>query len=301
MDDVELGGFDLDRTALDEFRRSFSVRAFASEAEFVDWADAIDICLPTHLHFESACSLVERGKPLLLEKPMCRNLRECIALAESAERSSTPLMVAHVVRYFPEFRMARDLVSHGTIGTPAAVRTRRGGIYPHGGTTWFGDFSKSGGILLDLLIHDFDWIRWTFGDVKQVFAQSLTFAGKSGIDYALVTLTLESGALAHCEGTWADPGGFRTAIEVSGSGGMIEWDSRNVASLKTFLYGSSASESPLASGDDPYFRQLRDFLDAIRTERPVPITAYDGAMAVSIAEAAIESARSGRAIKPATP
>ncbi len=298
MDDVELFGFDVDEERLAEFCKSGNVTPVKSQEELFNQSQAIDACLPTHLHFPVAADCIKAGKPLLLEKPMCRSLRECAELVELSETHGVPIMVAHVVRYFAEFRKARDLVTHGTIGTPAAIRTRRGGKFPHGGTTWFAEFSKSGGILLDLLIHDFDWIRWTFGDVERIFAQSLTFSGHAGLDYALVTLTLESGAIAHCEGSWADPGGFRTGIEVCGSGGMIEWDSRNTQSLRTNLFGSSSTESPLSASDDPYFLQLRDFIDAVKHGKPMPVTAQDGAMAVAIAEAAIESCRSGRAVCP---
>ncbi len=299
--DVQLGAFDISASAMEEFAASTSAKTFGNESELFEWADVVDMCIPTHVHFAAAVNCISAGKPILLEKPMCRNLRECAQLIEQSEKRNVPVMPAQVVRYFPEFRKARDLVVQGEIGSPAAIRTRRGGKYPHGGTTWFGEFSKSGGILLDLLIHDFDWLRWTFGEVERVFAQSLTLSERTGIDYALVTLTMRSGAVAHCEGTWADPGGFRTAFEVCGSGGMIEWDSRNVASLRTHLYGSSASESPLAQADDPYFRQLSDFLGAVRDSRPMPVSALDGAMAVSVAEAAIESNRTGRAVAPAAP
>lgn len=79
---------------------------------------------------------------------------------------------------------------------------------------------------------------------------------------------------------------------------MIEWDSRNTQSLRTNLFGSSSTESPLSASDDPYFLQLRDFIDAVKHGKPMPVTAQDGAMAVAIAEAAIESCRSGRAVCP---
>src|SRR5207247_11393300 len=95
---------------------------------------------------------------------------------------------------------------------------------------------------MDLAIHDYDWIRWTFGEVKQVFAQSLTFRDIPELDYSLTTLTLESGALAHVEGTWADPGGFRVAFEISGSEGFIEHDSRLSQSLRTSVAGRSMTE-----------------------------------------------------------
>ena len=171
---------------------------------------------------------------------------------------------------------------------------------PKGAGLWFSDHSKSGGVLLDLAIHDFDWLRWTLGEVKSVFAKSLGAIRGEGPDYALTTLQFDSGAIAHVEATWMDPSGFRVTFEVCGSGGMIEYDSRFTPSLRTSVDGSpTVNEAPLDPTDDPYFNQLKGFVDAVRENREPPVTGFDGLMAVSIASAAIESAKSGKVVSPA--
>ena len=152
---------------------------------------------------------------------------------------------------------------------------------------------------MDLAVHDFDWIRWTFGEVRQVFSQALTFVGLTGLDYSLTTLTLESGALAHVEANWAEPTGFRVGFEISGTEGFIEYDNRQTVALRTSTEAGSIPESPMLPFDDPYYVQLRGFLDAVENHQPPPVSAIDGLRAVAICEAAIESAKSGRVVKPA--
>ena len=171
---------------------------------------------------------------------------------------------------------------------------------PTGEGGWFKDISRSGGILLDLAIHDFDWLRWTLGEVTLVFANSVghTKPGYPG-DYALTTLSFENGAVGHVEATWMEPGPSRVTFEVCGSEGMFEYDNRINPVLRTTNDSGSFTESPLLPADDPYYNQLRSFVDAVTNNTTPPVSALDGLAAVAIARAAIESAETGRPIKPA--
>jgi predicted dehydrogenase len=161
---------------------------------------------------------------------------------------------------------------------------------------------RSGGVLFDLGVHDFDWLRWTLGEVETVVARSVLVNGSvSETDYALATLEFESGAVAHVELTWMDPTGFRTSFEVCGSDGMIEFDSRRAATLRTTLAGGGTmAEGPLAPWDDPFRRQLQAFIDWVQRGVEPVAKPIDGVKAVAIAEAALQSAKTGALVKPAT-
>lgn len=297
---VEPAVFDVDPERRKAFADRWSIEEKYSFEETLKWADAIDLCVPTPLHLELGLKVIAAGKALLVEKPIAGTVEDAAKLVSAARKASVPLMPAHVVRYFPEFRKAHEAVENGEIGNPAAARLRRGGGMPKGAGLWFSDHSKSGGVLLDLAIHDFDWLRWTLGEVKSLFAKSLSAIKGQGPDYALTTLQFDSGAIAHVESTWMDASGFRVALEVCGSGGMIEYDSRLTPSLRTSIEGSpTVSEAPLNSMDDPYYNQLKGFVDAIQEGKEPPITGFDGLMAVSIATAAIESAKTGKVVAPA--
>jgi UDP-N-acetylglucosamine 3-dehydrogenase len=262
----------------------------------------VDICTPTPTHLELVLKAAGAGKHILCEKPLGRTLQQCEQMIEAAEKAGVTLMPAQVLRFFPEFKQARDLVLAGAVGKPAAIRTRRGGPYPRAANDWYADFEQSGGPILDMVIHDFDWLRWTFGEVERVFAKALTFKNLDHIDYALITLRLKSQAIAHVEANWADPSGFKVDFEIAGDAGMIAFDSRFAMPLMVAKQDASGGgggvavpESPLA--EDPYMLEIKHFVDSVEAGQPPSITAEDGMKAVEIALAAIESARTGRVIR----
>lgn len=302
---TEASVFDVDPARRKEVADRWNLGQLESFEAALVWADIVDVCVPTPLHLDLGLKVIAAGKALLMEKPLAGNVADSAKLLEAAQRANVPLMPAHVVRFFPEFRRGHDVVVAGGVGKPAAARTRRGGGMPKGAGLWFADHSQSGGVLLDLAIHDFDWLRWTLGEVKSLYARSVGVQKGGGPDYALTTLQFDSGAVAHSEATWMDPSGFRTAFEVCGDGGMIEFDSRLTPILRTHRANedgsllSSANEGPFDPGDDPYFRELSGFVDAVRNGTPPPISGLDGLLAVAIAEAALESARTGKVVSPA--
>jgi predicted dehydrogenase len=301
MDGIELLCFDPDPERAKGYAERFGATPVASLDDLLAKCDLADLCVPNDLHFELGKKAISSGVGILLEKPMTMSVADSVALAEAAEKAGVPLMVAHVVRYFAEYRRAHDSIIGGAVGKPASARLRRGGLAPTGAGGWFRDPSRSGGVLLDLAIHDFDWLRWTFGEVKSIFSRSVALSTNrdcSNGDYAVSLLTFDSGLVAHVESTWMDPSGFRTTIEVSGSTGTLEHDSRDSWTMKVHTPDGSRQESPLAASDDPYYLEISEFLDSVRAKTPPPVPVRDAIMAVSIATAAMESAKTGRAISP---
>lgn len=302
MPDVELQFFELDPERRETFAKSHGLKPAASYEELLNWADAVDICLPTDAHHATALQAIAAGRHVLCEKPMAIDVAQCDQMMTAADKAGVTLMPAQVVRYFADFKHAHELVAKGAVGNPVTARTRRGGKAPVGSAGWFQDASRSGGVLLDLAVHDFDWLRWTLGEVKSVSARSVrltnpqALAGKPG-DYALTTLQFDSGAIAHVEATWLDPSGFRTTLEVCGDEGMIEFDSRKTATLRRHNEEGSQVESPLLPSDDPYYNQGRAFVETVTGKRPAPVTALDGLRAVQIARAAIESCQTRQTVR----
>ncbi|MFM9872931.1 MAG: Gfo/Idh/MocA family protein [Fimbriimonadaceae bacterium] len=300
---VELFAWDRDADKLGAFSKHHGATKATSYDNLLSQVDLIDICVPTSLHLEAVLQSIDAGVATLVEKPMARRLDECKQMIDAANAKNVLLGVGHVVRFFPEHRRIHDLVVAGEVGKPASCRMRRGGKAPLGSEGWFRDPAHSGGVMLDLAIHDYDWMRWTFGEVKQVFAKSVrlgkTVSGaKFEGDYALTTLTFESGVVGHCETTWMDPAGFRATVEVSGSEGIIEFDSRLAPPVRMSTDSGSIAMSQMDGSDDPYFRHLSAVVSAVRTGTPMPITGVEGMAAVAIAEAAIVSAMENRPIDP---
>jgi predicted dehydrogenase len=227
----------------------------------------------------------------------------------ACEATNTPLFVAHVLRFFPEFSRAKATVARGAIGKPGVIRTMRAGSFPRLGDTFYsafyGDFARSGGVTLDLAIHDIDYHRWIAGDVERVFARGLAYSGKSQIDQSYLLLRFHSGAIGHIDTSWALPPGLRRhRLEIAGDQGLIEWDSFQPAPVITALFdpnnaGPAQQDaiSPIAERDDPYFAQLAHVFDALSHNTPFLVSPNDALMALKVALAALESIRSGQAIE----
>jgi predicted dehydrogenase len=312
MDDVELFFYDRDASRLGSFAETWQAKPQASIEDLISAVDVVDVCLPTDLHVDAGLKAVAAGRAIFVEKPVARELPEAVKLKDAIDKAGVPAMVGQVVRFFPEYAAASRQIKQGAIGTPSAARTRRGGGAPKGSQGWFLDHHRSGGVLLDLAIHDFDFLRWTIGEVKHLYSRSVAMArGNGGPDYALTTITFENGCVGHVESTWMDPSGFRTTFDIAGSKGLVQHDSRSNVSLRTVkpekddvgnhMPGSSSSnESPWNEKDDPYYLELKAFLDAVADGTPPPVTMEDGLKALAIALAAIESAKTGEVVKPAT-
>lgn len=263
--------------------------------------DIVDICTPTPTHRSLVEQAIAARCAVFVEKPLARTLADCDALVDLVRQTHAFLMVGHVVRWFPAFAYAKTVVDGGGVGVPAAIRTAREASFPRRGgqaQSWYDDFAQSGGVILDVLLHDFDWLRWCFGAVVRVYARGLSFEPEHrGLrDYALVTLRFASGAIAHVTGSWAHPGPVRTTFEICGDGGMLEWDSEQSVSLSLLRTETRHQESPLTPADDPYLAELRAFVDALRAGQPPPVTVEDGREAVRIALAALESMETGLAV-----
>ena len=297
-----VGFYDSDPSRAATFAAEQGVTAFSSLEELIAAVDIVDVCSPTPTHADYAVASLEAGRHCVCEKPLARTLTDCDRVVAAAKASGKTLMPAQVVRFFPEFRAAHDQIASGVIGKPAVIRTHRGGGFPRGINNWFADFAQSGGVTLDVIIHDFDWLRWTFGDVERVYAKTRFTEGIHEEDYALVTLRFSSGAIAHIEGSWMDASGFFVSIEAAGDKGLLQFDSRESAPIKASrrpvgsqsVGGVAYPESPTLL--DPYFLELRHFVDALTAGVLPDITPEDGRAAVAIGLAALESSRTGQPV-----
>jgi len=309
-----VGVMDIRKEAADALGAKHGVAGYTDFDAMLDAThpDIVDVCCPTPWHVDYVTRAAERAGELGIrgistEKPMARTVAECERMAAACELAGIPLFVAQVVRFFPEFALLKQRVETGSVGAPAAVRTRRGGAMPRAWNDWYGNYELSGGCVLDLIIHDFDWLRWTFGEVERVYAKGLSTTKLPAYDYALVTLRFQSGVIGHVEGTWSDPSGFKVAVEIAGDAGLAEYNFNQPTGVpfKTALKaiegadgtskpGVAVPESPTAV--NPYQAELQHFLDCVEAGTKPSITPKDGIEAVRIALAALESIETGKPV-----
>jgi len=261
--------------------------------------DVIDVCTPTHMHRDIVEVAAAAGCHVLCEKPIARTVAGAEAIAEAVADANVVFMVGHAIRFFPEYVEAKRLVDEGAIGEPGVVRARRSVSFG-GERGWQGDERKSGGVLLDLAVHDLDYLRWVVGDVERVFTR-ISKWGDDGENHAsTTTLRFENGAVGHVESTWMRlptlP--FTAAFELAGDEGLVEYDTGEVepvairdADRVHVPTDPVGHDVPLAR--DGYRTQLDHFFDCVRGDEDPLVTVDDAIEALRLSLAAIESAETG--------
>ena len=267
--------------------------------------DVVDVCTPTHVHPEVVKTAAAARRPVICEKPLARTVEDGEAMIAACRAAGVPLFVAHVVRYVNEFVAARQAVEQGRVGRLAVIRLRRESSRPNKPEDhWFFDPGKSGGVMMDLLVHDYDYARYLAGEVESVWARTVRDTSGADVDFGFAVLRHVSGAITHIVGGWVYPWPvFRTGFEIAGDGGLIQYESTDAVPITSYLIGkrdegdasTGLPDSPVA--ENPWALELADFVSAIQGGGPPRVTAEDGLEAVRIANAVIDSARTGRPVR----
>jgi len=278
--------------------------ASMEEAFASDDVDAVLIALPTFLHRQATELAASYGKHVFCEKPIARTSEDGQAMVDACEKAGVTFMVGHVVRFFPEYERLKQLLDEGTLGQIATVRAYRTNPPVMERSPWFADVEKNGGVVLDLMIHEIDTLRWFFGDVERVYAQGLSFLPiHEKRDYTQASIRFRSGVIAHVEATWAHAT-HRTFIEIAGQYGLATYQSEDAATLvieptdgiewlptgtkvaqRTYLKPSAAA---------PHLKEVRHFIECLRTGEPVRIDGVEATKALTVANAVLESMRTGK-------
>ena len=272
---------------------------FSSVNQYPDWreavadpaVEAVDLCLPTFLHAPAAIAALEAGKHVLVEKPMALDDREAGRMLGAAKQAGRVLMVAQVLRFFPEYLPLIGLQRSGELGPMRSAAFRRRCAAPTWGN-WLPDKSKSGGGVTDLLVHDFDMALHLFGPPEAAFATGYEEPAK-GIDSLDASLLYGDGSAVTISGGWHHPKSYPFLMEytVSFDGGTVEYSS---AGRPPKLHRADGEEVtlPLAE-ENAYQAEIAYFLDcAERGARPERCPPEESAAAVKLARLTAE-ARSG--------
>ncbi len=234
------------------------------EADTEDW-DGIDICLPTWLHREAIEKAVGRCRGIFCEKPICLDGQEYAVIRQAMGKSRSFVMVGQVLRFWSGYVRVKELLEEGKIGSPRLITCRRRQKMPDwsmGG--WLKDSRRSGGILMDLSIHDVDYIYWILGMPKTV-ACEIVKRDETTL-HNLITLTYD-GCCASITGSWGMPaafygGGLEYYLEIVGDRGMLEYQGGAEVKLVT----DCGTEGFLLKEEDGYLRELMYFVDCIRKD-----------------------------------
>jgi len=283
------------RLPMEEVKTFTSFQQMLNDPEI----DIIDICAPTLAHPELTIAALAAGKHVLCEKPLARTSAEALRIVENAANARGFFMPAMCLRFWPEYAWLKEQIAGEKFGKVLSATFRRAAEPPGWSQNVFLDGKKSGGALLDLHIHDVDFIAHCFGKPRSVFSSG--YSKLSGaIDHVVTHYQFEPGSLITAEGTWAlTPGfGFQANYMVNFERATADFDSsRGPDALKLFEQGQAPRKLEL-NQPDGYVGELTYFVDSIqKNRRPTLVTAVDGLISVQICEAEEESIRTNSVVK----
>ncbi|MCS6951445.1 MAG: Gfo/Idh/MocA family oxidoreductase [Bryobacterales bacterium] len=250
--------------------------------------EALDICLPTHLHAEVAIAALRAGKHVLVEKPMALDGASAEAMLAAARESGRVLMTAHVLRFWPDYVVLSDTVKSGRIGSVRAAVFRRRCAAPAWGA-WLSDKQASGGGVFDLLIHDVDFCLHLFGAPEAVSAVGYEDMAH-GIDWITAQLHYSGIGGVVISGGWHHAGAFPFSMEYSvvAEGGVLEYNS--AAGPPALYHARGARETPPLDGRDGYEAELAYFVDCcVGGRRPDRCPPEESVAAVKLARLMVEA------------
>ncbi len=260
--------------------------------------DVVDICLPTFLHADYTVAALQAGKHVLCEKPMALTAGECDRMLAAAADAPGKLMIAHCVRFFPEYAYLKCTMESGRLGRLTQLDMWRGGSPPTWSwEDWLLDHKRSGGFLLDLHIHDADFVQYLLGAPRAALSR-----GQKGISggYDVVTTQYifdDPAAVTVGANMGMSTGfGFNARFQAVFEGGSLGYD---MASGKPLSEATDDGVSePNIPADDGYVAEIEYFVDCIeRGEAPTVVTPESGALSVRICAAELESIESGRIVE----
>ena len=296
---------DVQKSAAEECARRCKIaKVYEDPQKLLNDADveAVVICSPTETHAPLIEAAARAGKHIFCEKPIDLDLARIDQALEAVERARVKLQVGFNRRFDPTFKAVRKAVQAGQIGTPHLLRiTSRDPEPPP-----LEYVKTSGGLFLDMTIHDFDMARYLLGrEVTAVYARGGVRVDPrieelGDIDTAVVLLEFEDGALGTIDNSRRAVYGYDQRVEVFGSEGVAL--AENPKPHEAHLGGREGFSSSrlrdffMDRYAESYLEEMKAFIECLQKDEDPPVTGHDGRVAVVIGLAAQRSLREGRPV-----
>ncbi len=265
--------------------------------------DAIAICSATDTHAQIVQEAAAAGKHIFCEKPIDHSLEKIDAALAAVEKARVKLQIGFNRRFDANFRKVREMVADGKIGKPHILRitSRDPGPPPI-------EYIKvSGGMFLDMTIHDFDMARYLMGsEVEEVYTAAGVMVdpaiGEAGdVDTAVITLKFANGAIGTIDNSRKAAYGYDQRVELFGSEGMVSVANNTP---NTHVYSNADgvhAEKPLyfflERYIDSFVAEMQEFVEAVLEDKTPPVVGVDGRIPVLMGMAAAKSYRENRPVK----
>jgi predicted dehydrogenase len=283
-----VGVMDVDDKALTEAKDKYGVPTYKDLDTFLgNKFDAVSVCVPTFMHHKTGMAVIERGIPLLLEKPLAKTAAEGLELVNAAKAKGIPLMTGHVERFNPAVRRIRELIQDNGV---ISIQIERVGPYP--------PRIQDVGVIRDLASHDIDLIRYISGsNYKNIYAVTSCNIGQHE-DTVIISAEMENGVLGQINCNWITPYKSRQIHVATKTryieGNLITQQVKEYSKFETYQSSYNVREWPVMF-KEPVREELTAFLGALESGKPMPITGEDGLNVLQTIERVDEAIRSAKA------
>lgn len=265
--------------------------------------EAVLICSSTDTHAQLIIEAARAGKHIFCEKPIDFNIKKIKQALKSVQDAGVKLQIGFNRRFDHNFMKVREYVESGKLGAVHIIKiTSRDPAPPP-----LAYLKVSGGIFLDMTIHDFDMARYlSISEVEEVYAQGAVLVdpaigGIGDVDTAITTLKFKNGAMGVIDNSRQAVYGYDQRVEVFGSKGYVEVENDFPNSAKLSTADGVTRDKPqyffLERYKMSYIEELKTFVDAVAKDKEPPVTGSDGLQPVLIGTAALKSLKERRPVK----
>ena len=314
IDDAELiGVFDHNQKSAESFALEHSCKAFSSYEEMLssDSVDIISICTPSGTHASLSVEAANRGKNVIVEKPMAITGKQMEEITEAVEKNNIQLCVISQQRFADAITMAKNAIDKGELGELVSgdvyMKFFRSQEY-YDSSAWRGTWAMDGGgAMMNQGIHGIDLLQYLMGNVRSVMSMCKTLARDIEVEDTSNTLVeFENGAIGVIQASTSTSPGYPRIIQINGTKGMIEitessvtrWDINGTKYSKEIVTteGSCGYNDPTALRADSHLLQIEDFVKSLQNGTKPLVDVYEGRKAVEIILCAYESSKQGKKI-----
>jgi predicted dehydrogenase len=288
---------DLEVVALADCRQEFldkaaaqfeNVRTYTYGMDLIEneQLDIVHICLPSYLHVSHAVAAMEKGMNVFVEKPVCLTREDAKKILDAERRTGVKAMVGQVVRSFEEYKYLKDVYDTGKYGKlKSIVMQRISGDVKWGFEDWFHDEQRSGSVVLDLHVHDLDFLRYMLGDPDKFDVKAAAF--DSGMINQIITTYEFGNVFAAVEGVWDESHAlsFEASFRACFEEGTLVFKGAHTPSLTVYKKDGTIETPELKPEYDvnsdaaginisnlgPYYTEIKYFAECVRDNKPIEI------------------------------
>lgn len=300
-----LSVFDTNAARAEAYAKKYNAALVPTLAKLIAGCDLVWICTPPFAHKAAVLQACKAGKAIFCEKPLAHNAADAKVIRDAVRKAGVPFFMGHSGRYTQAFVKMKQLVDKGAIGEPLHIwSTRLGFVDPKTCPPWRLTDARSGGLAVELGIHEVDFVRWLGGDVKSFSAvghSKILNPGKY-IDQIVGVALLRSGITARLDLSWANPR-YLWQRGIDGTKASLMFDDSNFNQVLQLQPGKPAkihTVKPdgwrdLKTDENVAFRdQAKDVINALTKGTPAPVTLDDGYAGALAAIALQKAAKTGK-------